>query len=187
MGTTVDKLQKLLQSKQTLVNIVNEKVGTNYTINSKLSDVINSVNNISGGSGSSYPEYDREFEGNGELVVPGFNIQLYYSTVLSTNTVYTKLKIGSKPTSESDYDFYNTIHNLQEEPTFISTINDTEKVYIWGAYCIINQMTDTEPIFLEDEGYTTYNNAYELDITEDCTLTLVTYIKPTSGGGGSDD
>lgn len=51
MGTTVDKLQKLLQSKQNLVNVVNEKVGTNYTIDSKLSDVINSVNDISGGGG----------------------------------------------------------------------------------------------------------------------------------------
>lgn len=184
MGTTVDKLQKLLQSKQNLVNIVNEKVGTNYTIDSKLSDVINSVNDISGGS--SYPEYDGEFEGNGELVLPGFSVQLYYSADIGTSIVKTKLKIGSKPTSENDYDFCNDMSSWQE-PIFISTIDDITKVYIWGAFCTINHMTDPEPIFLVDDGYSTFNNAYELDITKDCTLMLVAYTTPMSGGGGSDD
>ena len=179
MGTTVDKLQKLLQSKQSLVNIVNEKAGTNYTINSKLSDVINSVNNI---SVETYQEYEGEFEGNGELVLPGFSVQLYYETnyYVNFNYPYTKLKIGSKPTSENDYDF--NINTEYEFKTLISNIENVNKIYVWG-YGISNM--NSEYVDLESNGYTTYSNAYEITITQDCSITLVYPMQsgPSSIGG----
>ena len=44
MGTTAEKLQKALANKQSLVDIVNSKAGTSYTINSKLSDIVETIN-----------------------------------------------------------------------------------------------------------------------------------------------
>lgn len=172
MGTTVDKLQKLLQSKQNLVNIVNEKVGTNYTIDSKLSDVINSVNTISGGSGSSYPEYDGEFEGNGELVIPGHTVKIQYKTSYEIFTTITKLKVNTAPSFESDAEYTN--NEFFEEDTLISIVDDVNKVYMWGSSAVVYKDDENfEPIFLEENGHTTYDTAYELVITQDCTITLV--------------
>lgn len=44
MGTTAEKLQKALANKQSLVDIVNSKAGTSYTINSKPSDIVETIN-----------------------------------------------------------------------------------------------------------------------------------------------
>ena len=49
MGTTADKLQHLINGKQSVVNSVNNKANTNYTINSKWSDIAASIDSISSG------------------------------------------------------------------------------------------------------------------------------------------
>ena len=49
MGTTTQKLQKLIQTKQKLVDNVNTMCGTDYNVNSKLEDVANSVLDIQTG------------------------------------------------------------------------------------------------------------------------------------------
>lgn len=52
MGTTADKLQRLVEGKQAIVDAVNSKANTSLTINSKLSDVASAINGISSGGGS---------------------------------------------------------------------------------------------------------------------------------------
>ena len=49
MGTTAQKLQKLVDNKQLIVDSVNAKAGTSFDINSKLSDVANAIENIESG------------------------------------------------------------------------------------------------------------------------------------------
>lgn len=49
MGTTADKLQKLVEGKQAIVNAVNSKANASLTINSKLSDIASTINDISSG------------------------------------------------------------------------------------------------------------------------------------------
>lgn len=49
MGTTADKLQHTINGKQLIVNSVNNKANTNYTIDSKWSDIATSIDNISSG------------------------------------------------------------------------------------------------------------------------------------------
>ena len=49
MGTTADKLQHLINGKQLIVNSVNNKANTNYTIDSKWSDISTAIDNISVG------------------------------------------------------------------------------------------------------------------------------------------
>ena len=53
MGTTADKLQRLVEGKQAIVDAVNSKSNTSLTINSKLSDVASAINNISVGTNTS--------------------------------------------------------------------------------------------------------------------------------------
>lgn len=43
MGTTKDKLQKLVTNKQALVNVVNEKSATEFTVDSNLGTVIEKI------------------------------------------------------------------------------------------------------------------------------------------------
>ena len=51
--TTADKLQKLIDNKQVIVDSVNAKAGTSYDIHSKPSDIANTITNIeTGGSGT---------------------------------------------------------------------------------------------------------------------------------------
>lgn len=169
--TTMDKLQKLLQSKQSLIDIVNEKAGTNYTINSKLSDVINSVSNINGGT--TYPEYDGEFEGNGELVIAGYTVKIQYRITHGIFENTTKLKINTAPSSEDDAEYINDMFFI--ENTLVGIVEGVNKVYIWGYSALVYEDDENfEPIFLEDDGHLTYDTAYELVITHDCTITLVT-------------
>lgn len=49
MGTTADKLQHTINGKQLIVNSVNNKANTNYTIDSKWSDLAASIDSISSG------------------------------------------------------------------------------------------------------------------------------------------
>lgn len=53
MGTTADKLQHLINGKQTVVNSVNNKANTSHTVNSKWSDIASSIDNISTGISTS--------------------------------------------------------------------------------------------------------------------------------------
>ena len=53
MGTTADKLQHLINGKQSVVNSVNVKANTTHTINSKWSDIATSIDNISTGVSTS--------------------------------------------------------------------------------------------------------------------------------------
>lgn len=49
MGTTAQKLQKLVENKQLIIDKVNNKAGTSFDINSKLGDVANAIENIQSG------------------------------------------------------------------------------------------------------------------------------------------
>ena len=49
MGTTAQKLQKLVDNKQLIIDSVNAKAGTAFTINSKPSDIANAIANIESG------------------------------------------------------------------------------------------------------------------------------------------
>lgn len=51
MGTTADKLQRLVEGKQAIVDAVNSKASTSLSINSKLSDVASAIENIQSGGG----------------------------------------------------------------------------------------------------------------------------------------
>lgn len=51
MGTTTDKLQKLIEKKKDLVDSVNSKAGTNFSINCDLCDIAETIKNIEGGGG----------------------------------------------------------------------------------------------------------------------------------------
>lgn len=51
MGTTADKLQRLVEGKQAIVDAVNSKANTSLTINSKLSNIASVIGNIIGSGG----------------------------------------------------------------------------------------------------------------------------------------
>ena len=51
MGTTADKLQRLIEGKQAIVDAINSKANTSLTINSKLSNIASVISNISGSGG----------------------------------------------------------------------------------------------------------------------------------------
>ena len=53
MGTTAQKLKKVLENKQLIVNSVNTKAGTSFDINSKISDIVDAIENIEAGSSGS--------------------------------------------------------------------------------------------------------------------------------------
>lgn len=78
----------------------------------------------------------------------------------------------TKPTSEVDYDYDS---NMRSDASV--SIPSGTVVYVWGYGCQIND--DYMGIALGD----TYDEAAEVIITEDTTLT----IKYTVGGGGSGD
>lgn len=48
MGTTAEKLQRLLDNKVLIANSINAKAGTSFNVNSKFSDMATAINNISG-------------------------------------------------------------------------------------------------------------------------------------------
>lgn len=50
MGTIAEKLQKMIDNKQLIVDSVNLKAGTSFDLDSKLSDVAEAIQNISTGS-----------------------------------------------------------------------------------------------------------------------------------------
>ena len=62
MGTTADKLQRLVEGKQAIVDAVNSKANTSLTINSKLSDVASSISNIKTQIPDSYIDLAEKYE-----------------------------------------------------------------------------------------------------------------------------
>lgn len=65
MGTTADKLQRLVEGKQAIIDAVNSKANTSLTINSKLSDVASAISSISGSGGSSENLLQKKIDNSG--------------------------------------------------------------------------------------------------------------------------
>lgn len=178
-GETLEgqRLAKLLENKETIVQNVNAKTGLQYDINSKFSDVANSILEIEGG-GTTYPEYDGEFVGNA-IIVNGYTVKIKFRTIQGMG-VTTKLKINNAPSTNYDTNVENTAISF-DDTIIRATFTNVEKVYMWGlSYAITSEETGNygNVISLPND----YTQATEVEIKEDCTIMLISSVSHTGGG-----
>ena len=83
MGTTVEKLNKVLETKESIRNAINNKGGT-LTENNKFSDYVTAINNLSSSVDIIKPIYAEQ-----KIPVPntGYLEKIFFNTKLTTDQV----------------------------------------------------------------------------------------------------
>ena len=162
MGTTAQKLQKLVDNKQLIVDSVNAKAGTAFTINSKPSDIANAISDITSGGG--IPEGYIKPSGNKEITENGdYDITSFAS--VSVNVPTTGESAGGTAVPNSGYVekvYVNTSMSVEEVNSLIDSVvyEVNEGGYTMFAYpVLVNSDSSTSILFM------IMNNVYGIVLT----------------------
>ena len=145
MGTIAEKLQKMIDNKQLIVDSVNSKAGTSFDLDSKLSDVAEAIQNIS--TGSSENLLQKQVDDNGARGLfahwPNANLDEYINSIDTSNVTDTYLMFYSC-SSLTSIPLFNTskvtnmnqmfyqCYNLKSVPQF-DTSNAIDTGYMFGS------------------------------------------------------
>lgn len=158
MGSTAQKLQKALDNKQLIVDSVNAKAGTSYDINSKPSDIANTITDIETGS-NGLPIEVNELPTLGTAVpTSGMIEKVYVNTSLSTQEVI----------------------DILEKLTFVPYQNDT---YIWACLADSTMANGLAVTRFQEGNSFIYHIAVSLNGE---TIPLFTYTNGSDDGWSSD-
>lgn len=161
MGTTAQKLQKLIDNKQLIIDKVNSKAGTSFDINSKLSDVANAIENIQGGGG--IPEGYIKPSGNKEITSNGdYDITEFAS--VSVNVPTTGGSAGGTAVPNSGYVekvYLNTSLSKEEVMSIIESANLT---YTDNTYTIFLSSDYSSTLLITINSFGVYHIWFGEDI-----------------------
>ena len=133
MGTTVEKLTKVLETKESIRNAINSKGGT-LTESNKFSEYATAINNLTSGGGSVELLKKVYVKGKGPVPNTGHLDKIFFNTKLTTDEVDSIIANAHLPFLQMDVDrgFYFLVAGGTTAIVIVdmgTQITDLEKKY----------------------------------------------------------